>query len=325
MNSSWQFVVRSRRARAPSPPERPTNAPMLEPATRSSSIPDASSSSTTPMWAKARAPPPDRTIPTDLPVSARAVGRSVCGQAAGGPMSRPLAASSVSSHRPRAPGAASPASRTSRCPRVRSGSMLARGPALGEHEHPIGLARAERGSSRRRRPAHRPRAARARSRARRGRAPPCARGRAGEHGGARAELGDKKIGHPRTDCPGAAGSSAIVAGSGTGCGASERLWRRSAASARVSAMAKAGSLSRRVRKWSRCRQRRSLSRRARNGGRLAPRSEPRTRQRRSRQHCRTLSSGSRSANSGTGRSASANVVSPASSRHRRSASTCARQ
>src|SRR5665811_909190 len=51
----------------------PTKAPMLTPPTRSISIPAAVSSSSTPMWEKARAPPPESTTPTELPVRRRAI------------------------------------------------------------------------------------------------------------------------------------------------------------------------------------------------------------------------------------------------------------
>ena len=54
------------------------NAPMLQPPTRSISMPAAANSSSTPMCANARAPPPEKTTPTERPAIRRAARRRRC-------------------------------------------------------------------------------------------------------------------------------------------------------------------------------------------------------------------------------------------------------
>ena len=148
-SSSFCSSCRSRRGPGPSPPE------CADPRLPRCSGPPGRARSRTPA-----APPPPRCgrrhvrcrqterFPPDFPVSAWAVRWSACGQAAGGPTSRPLAASSVSSHAASAPGPGSLA----RDPHAAEGPErldLVRGPALGEHEHPVGLGARRSDSSRR--------------------------------------------------------------------------------------------------------------------------------------------------------------------------------
>ena len=62
----------------PAAKQAPTSDPRLTPPMRSMATPAASSSSITPRWARARAPPPDNTIPIAFPTRRRAV-RSTLG------------------------------------------------------------------------------------------------------------------------------------------------------------------------------------------------------------------------------------------------------